>query len=661
MARRVVAEQAVFLSTAPAGTRDRRLAAAVVAVSLLVFIGLVPFARQPLPHVWAFVPIYESAITFSDLITAAILLIQFNILRSRALLALACGYLFTALMAIAHALTFPGLFAPAGLLGAGPQSTAWLYVFWHAGFPVAGICYVLLRERNDGARPAVRSAVPALAVSVGAVIAAVVGLTILATAGSALLPHVLTRGVNGIGLIVTVSADLALISVALLALWLRRRPHTVLDLWLTVVLFAWLFDVSLSALLNAARFDLGFYAGRAYGLLAATFVLLILLLESGALYAQLVQLFETEQHERRRETEERRRIFETTLDLILVVDRQGTLLRVSPSSMAILGYNRTEMRGRSATEFAHPDDLDAIRKETRRARRGHLIRNFAARYSHKDGRIVTLAWSGVWSEPEQRYFFIGRDVTEQKRIERMKDEFIATVSHELRTPVTTIAGPLGLLAGGAAGELPGSIRRLITMAHNNALRLTRLVNDILDIEKIESGRIQFNFQKVDARLLVEQAIEANRPLAEQFGVPARLETDISDAAVCSDSDRLIQVLVNLLSNAVKFSPRGEEAVVSIEKRDNVIRIAVRDRGPGIPDEFKQLIFEKFAQVDATDARQKGGTGLGLSIVKQTMIRLGGSAGHAAAPSRGSIFYVDVPRWGAQSAAERAPGQAVEAA
>ena len=154
MARRVVAEQAVFLSTAPAGPRDRRLAFAVVVVSLLVFVALVPIARLPLPPQWAFVPIYESTIAFSDLITAAILLIQFNILRSRGLLALACGYLFTALMAIVHALTFPGLFSATGWLGAGPQSTAWIYVFWHAGLPLAVIGYVLLKtERSDATPP----------------------------------------------------------------------------------------------------------------------------------------------------------------------------------------------------------------------------------------------------------------------------------------------------------------------------------------------------------------------------------------------------------------------------------------------------------------------------------------------------------------------------
>src|SRR6202007_1845603 len=144
-----------------------------------IFLGLAPFARQPLPHVWAFIPVYESALTISDLITAAILVIQFNILRSRALLALACGYLFTALMMVPHALTFPGLFAPTGLLGAGPQTTVWLYVFWHGGFPLLVIGYAVLQRSQDGIEPA-RGAI---AGSVLAVAAAVGALSLIATAG----------------------------------------------------------------------------------------------------------------------------------------------------------------------------------------------------------------------------------------------------------------------------------------------------------------------------------------------------------------------------------------------------------------------------------------------------------------------------------------------
>jgi PAS domain S-box-containing protein len=647
MAHRIVTEQAVFLSTVRAERGDRRLALAVVAVSALIFLAIVPFAGRLLPPVGAFIPIYQSAIVISDLITAAILCIQFNILRSRALLILGCGYLFTALMAISHALTFPGLFAPAGLLGAGSQSTAWIYVFWHAGFPMAVIAYALLKDRDDAAGLSDMPVERVLGISIGTVVGMVVGLTLLATTGAALLPVLMSGGLNTVVLFSLVLAVLLLACSAIVILWLR--PHrTVLDVWLMVVMCAWLFEVTLSALLNGQRFTLGYYAGRIYGLTAASFVLVILLLETGALYAQLAKLFEAEQLERRREAEERRRIFETSLDLILVVDSGGNFVRVSPSSLAILGYRPEEMIGRSAAEFICPGDLERTRNEMQLARRGKQMRNFETQYVHKDRSIVMLAWSGVWSEPEQRHFFIGRDMTEQKRIQRMKDEFIATVSHELRTPVTTIAGPLGLLAGGAAGDLPDPVKRLVAMAHSNSARLARLVDDILDIEKIESGRMPFNFARVEIGPLVERALEANRPLAEKFAVPVRLDGEVPDIAVRADGERLMQVLTNLLSNAVKFSARGQEAVVSVETRGRYVRISVRDHGPGVPSEFDTLIFEKFAQVEATDARQKGGTGLGLSIVKQTIEQLGGSVGHMPATSGGTIFYVEVPRWDAAS-------------
>jgi PAS domain S-box-containing protein len=624
----------------------------MMVVSVAVFAVIAPLACQPLPQVWAFIPIYESALVIGDLITAVMIFGQFNILRSRSLLVLGAGYLFTALMTIPHALTFPGLFSPTGLLGAGPQTTAWLYMFWHAGFPIAVIAYALLKNKNGGTAGAHGSAGRAILFGVSAVVGAVAAVTLLATVGQALLPSIMAGNKHAFAMTFVIATVWTLSLTALIALWLRR-PHAVLDLWLMVVMCAWVIDIALSAMLNAGRFDLGFYAGRIYGLLAANVVLVILMLETGALYAQLVKLFAAEQRGRRHEAEERRRIFETSLDLILVVDRRGTFLRVSPSSMTILGYEPAEMAGHNAIEFLYPDDLDAIRPEMRRARHhGHLIRNFATRYLHKNGRIVSLAWSGVWSEPEQCYYFIGRDVTEQKRLERMKDEFIATASHELRTPITAIWGPLRLLSGGAGGELPDTAKRLIALAHANSDRLARLVNDILDVEKIESGRMSFDFQQINARSLVERAIEANRPLAEKHNVKVRLKTKAVACEVRTDPDRLAQAIANLLSNAVKFSPPGAEVMVSVETRHDHVWVAVRDHGPGIPDEFRPHLFEKFAQVDATDARQKGGVGLGLSIVKATMMRLGGDVGYEAAPSGGAIFHVDVPRWKADAKAER---------
>ena len=298
MARESPEGRQVFLSTLTAGRGERRLALAVVLVSAAVFILVVPMAKVPLSPVWAFIPVYQSALVVNDLITAVLLFGQFAILRSRALVVLASGYLFTAVMAAAHALTFPGLFAPGGLLGAGPQTTAWLYMFWHGGFPLLVGAYALLK--GDGPRAAQPARHPGVAIlSAGAVVLVAVSvLTLLATREQHVLPAIMQGNRYTPAMITVVSSVWALSLLALGMLW-RRRPHSVLDVWLMVVMSAWLFDIALSAVLNAGRFDLGFYAGRIYGLLAASFVLLVLLIEHGMLYARLAEAHERERAERR--------------------------------------------------------------------------------------------------------------------------------------------------------------------------------------------------------------------------------------------------------------------------------------------------------------------------------------------------------------------------
>ncbi|CAN7275738.1 MASE4 domain-containing protein [Trinickia sp. LjRoot230] len=289
----------LFLSTLPPERRDKQLALAAVLASVAFFIVAVPFAKVQLAKAWAFIPIYESALIISDVLTAALLIGQYNILRSRALLALASGYMLTALAAIAHMLTFPGLFAPNGLLGAGPQTTAWLYMFWHAGFPLAVMAYARLTpdlapsmaSRTGGLFAPVAKCGLAILVAVGVVVA-------LTTAGHERLPPILDHELYTNVYIAAIVTVVVLTLAALVAV-ACRRPRSVLDLWLMVVLCAWLFDIALSAALNHRRFDLGFYAGRIYGLLAASSVLIVLTFENVRLYARIVGAFESEQAERR--------------------------------------------------------------------------------------------------------------------------------------------------------------------------------------------------------------------------------------------------------------------------------------------------------------------------------------------------------------------------
>ena len=281
----------------PATARGRRLALVVVAVSVAIFLALLPFAKVQLAPIVAFIPMYQSAMIVNDVVTAALLFGQFSILRSRAMLALASAYLFTAFLAAYHAMSFPGLFAPTGLLGAGPQSTAWLYMFWHAGFPLLVIAYALLKpvDAARGRVPGRTTAIVLSTVSVVFVIATVFAL--LATRGHASLPPIMAAN-HYTPLMIGVVSSVWLFSFLALLSLLRQKPHSLLDTWLMVSICAWIFDIALSAVFNQGRYDVGFYVGRAYGLAAATFVLLVLLLENVVLHSRLAKALDAERMER---------------------------------------------------------------------------------------------------------------------------------------------------------------------------------------------------------------------------------------------------------------------------------------------------------------------------------------------------------------------------
>lgn len=263
------------------------MAGAAVFASFLIFLAIAPFARMALPQVSAFIPVYQTALVTNDFITAVLLLGQYSFLRSRALLVLGTGYLFCACMAVAHGLSFPGLFAPAGVLGAGPQTTAWLYFLWHAGFPLFVLAYVWLKERGRS-EPAVKveaSACSGIALAALGAVALTAVLVLLTTVGHDALPVLMRGNQDDTGKVQVALLTWTLSLTALVCLW--RKARSVLDLWLMVTLVAWLLDIALASVLNGARFDLGFYGGRVYGLLASSFVLIVLLLENSRLYADL--------------------------------------------------------------------------------------------------------------------------------------------------------------------------------------------------------------------------------------------------------------------------------------------------------------------------------------------------------------------------------------
>jgi PAS domain S-box-containing protein len=329
---------------------------------------------------------------------------------------------------------------------------------------------------------------------------------------------------------------------------------------------------------------------------------------------------------------------------MIVVDRDGMIVVVNGETERLFGYAREQLLGRSI-ELLLPGWPRSGR--TRRAGLGAeaaspfgLRRDTSGR--RKDGSEfpIELALNPLRAGGE--IFVVGAvvDISERRRREKLQDELVSTVSHELRTPLTSIAASLGLLRAGSADSLPPSAAHLLEIAEANCGRLVRLVGDILDLKKLEAGQMPFHFARCEARLLLEQAIDANQGLAASCGVAISLEAPAQPIMLYVDPDRFIQLVTNLIANAVRFSPAGQEVAVALEKRDDNIRIGVRDHGPGIPAEFRPRVFEAFAQ--AHDGGGKGGSGLGLSIAQRIAAGMHGRIAFESAEGGGTVFYVDLP-------------------
>jgi PAS domain S-box-containing protein len=341
-----------------------------------------------------------------------------------------------------------------------------------------------------------------------------------------------------------------------------------------------------------------------------------------------------------------RAIVDSVTEGILTVDAKGRIESANPAALKLFGRSSDTTVGQGVAELV---------PEAERQRFGHEVQHYIAAGTspllgttqevsglRADGTLLPLEVTVTETElAAQRILTVSvRDIAARKAVDRMKSEFVSTVSHELRTPLTSIRGSLALLLGPFGAGLAGQTRSLIEIAHRNAERLIALVNDILDIERIEGGRLEFTFRLVDLAGLVKEAVEANQSFATARGVaihiaagaPPRLE-------VLGDAGRLLQVLANLLSNAAKFSEPGGVVTVEVgQEEQGVARVAVHDTGPGVPDEFRSRIFQKFAQADGRDARKEGGTGLGLSICKAIVERHGGRIGFDSRPGATRFFF-----------------------
>ncbi|MEJ2143439.1 MAG: ATP-binding protein, partial [Gammaproteobacteria bacterium] len=270
---------------------------------------------------------------------------------------------------------------------------------------------------------------------------------------------------------------------------------------------------------------------------------------------------------------------------------------------------------------------------------------FETVHQHKNGNRVPVDIFLQYIEPDNespRFVSLVRDITERKRVENMKSDFVSTVSHELRTPLTSIHGSIALITGGAVGELPKAVMEMLRIAYKNTERLLVLINDILDLQKIESGILQFNFRYIDLFTFLEQAIKANEGFASENKVNLNLVCKHKDIIVFADQARLMQVMNNLISNAAKYSPDNGIIDVDCSYAHNAARVSVTDYGEGIPEEFQKNLFEKFTQADSSDSKKLGGSGLGLSIAKSIIDKHGGNIGFEGTEGKGTTFYFELP-------------------
>ncbi len=322
----------------------------------------------------------------------------------------------------------------------------------------------------------------------------------------------------------------------------------------------------------------------------------------------------------------------------------GVFVEANPELYRMLGYTPEEFFGLSYSDITPKKYEKSEAEQLELMRQYHRYGPYEKHFIHKTGDWVPVLLNGVLIKNrlgELQIWSIIQDITERKRTEQLKNEFVSSVSHELRTPLTSISASLRMVLGGMLGEVPEKIADLLKMAEKNSQRLTLLINDLLDMEKLLAGKMIFDLRPHMVMPMIEQAILENQAYADQYAVSFSIESN-NDYVIVVDNQRLQQVLNNFLSNAAKFSNQNSRVDIRVTSDQGKVRISVQDYGQGIPVDFQKRIFQKFAQADASDSRRRGGTGLGLSISKELVERMGGEIGFASELNKGSVFFAEFP-------------------
>ena len=352
-----------------------------------------------------------------------------------------------------------------------------------------------------------------------------------------------------------------------------------------------------------------------------------------------------------REASERERyvrlLIANVADAIITIDARGHIETFNHAAERMFGYSEREMIGGTLAQLMPKPYRDAhdqyLSDRPSRRATSALERNRELQALRRNGEVFTieLRVSEISHHGACKYIGLMRDITERKRVERMKSEFVSIVSHELRTPLTSITGALGLVNGGVLGEVPPTMQQMLDIAQQNSLRLGRLINDLLDMDKLIAGKMNIELRVQPLAPQLEEALRANLGYAQKQQVRFELR-DSAAVSVSVDGNRLQQVLANFLSNGAKFSPPGGMVLLSAACEGQWVRISVTDSGPGVPQEFRERIFQKFSQADSSDSRQKGGTGLGLAISKELVERMCGRIGFDSEPGKGACFWLELP-------------------
>jgi PAS domain S-box-containing protein len=334
-----------------------------------------------------------------------------------------------------------------------------------------------------------------------------------------------------------------------------------------------------------------------------------------------------------------RAVIENTVDVICTIAEDGTITKINHAAQINWGYDPQALIGASYKQIIASDDLSKTERSFDELLKAKSVGSFENKINGKDGTLKDVLWSVHYVEGERAFFCVVHDITERKELERLKQDFVAMVSHDLRTPLTSLQGGLALLSTGKFGELNDRGTQLLEGGERSIDRLVRLINDLLDIEKLEAGKFDMVMKLAKLSDVFDRALTDVKSLADKGSVS--LQASDQGLEVYADRERLVQVLVNLIGNAIKFSPAGGDIKISAHESDGWTVIKVRDQGPGIPAAYKDAVFDRYRQLPGGQAK-KGSTGLGLAICKVIVEQHGGTIGVDSEEGKGSTFWFRLP-------------------